>query len=97
MQTPEEYAREQVVEYLVAKGITPEYAKKHVEERVTEFDSTTINGRRFLLVKYEGRLWPTYNVGDTNPHATKLADELWSEIPEKEPDSPYRSEVKGSL
>lgn len=81
MQTPEDYAREHLEKYLVAKGITPAYARKHIEERVTEFDSVTINGRRLLLVKYDGRLWPTFNDGVPNPYETHLADLLWIEIP----------------
>lgn len=82
-QTPEEYARAQLTNYLVQKGIEPDYARRHVEERVTAFTSVLLSdGRRHLLVKYEDRLWPTYSRGIENPHNQKFADELWLEADE---------------
>lgn len=91
-QTPEEYAREKLIEYLVAKGIERGLAKRHIEERINEFNHVTIDGRRILLVKYEDRLWPTFNEGLPNPWAKHLADELYSEL-----DSPYASGMEGKV
>jgi hypothetical protein len=75
------YAREQLTAYLVARGIEPALAKEIVSKNVTEFDSVEIKGRRHLMVRYDGRLWPTFNAGETNPADTILGDNLWTGIP----------------
>jgi hypothetical protein len=89
-QTPEDYAREKLVEDLVERGIQRGLAKRHVEERITQFEHVTSNGRQLVMVKLDGRLWPTFNAGDTNPHAMRLAEELYADL-----DSPYERRVKG--
>ncbi len=79
-ETPEEYAKTELTNYLVAKGIDRTLARSVVEKNVTQFTHIDAEGGgKRIMVLWESRgvtCWPTFNRGFENPHAQELADAL---------------------